>query len=666
MIHINVTDINECIGNACGPNAVCLNTPGSYDCQCQAGHSGNPFMMCMPTGPEVSAVECQAAAGCDSACTGIACGANAACSRGACLCLPGYSGDASAGGSGCALAACRNDLDCPTREICFQANAAASVADGGRRCVDACSRLQCGPNAVCLVDEHRPSCVCQDGFTGNPNDAKTGCQQDAVSDRCARDDQCPGDTVCNADVNGVRQCVDLCAATSCAADEICRVRDATRPVCECQTNFVRHPVKGLCEKPSLPDCVSDSDCSVESTCRPDLLGVRKCSRACADFTCPPNSNCRAANHAGQCVCRDGFTGNPNDRNGCSLAVAKDQCDSDAQCAEAETCAPAAGPSGVRKCSPVCQTVKCGRSAICVANNHVAKCQCPKGLYAGDATSADGCVPVECLTNADCPKTMACAKVSATNKQQQQQLYKCQPVCQPQSCGVNAICLAENHMAMCSCPSGYEGNPHPEIECSPVDLCPQQKCHPTAGCQTLAGQAVCTCPPDSIGDPYGGNGCRTNGTCPLGDADCPPEARCSADGRCVDPCDDSCGPNAACKRQNHRAVCSCPKGFAASGPSPASGCVRLPQSCRSDSDCSSGGGACRAACIRAAAQPGDLKGPSHKAVGRLRAGRVRAPLGRARGRGARAYYPPHGTARRKQVELGSPEPGSLVEPGARGV
>ena len=37
------TDINEClIANACGGNAYCTNTPGSYYCTCNTGYGGNP------------------------------------------------------------------------------------------------------------------------------------------------------------------------------------------------------------------------------------------------------------------------------------------------------------------------------------------------------------------------------------------------------------------------------------------------------------------------------------------------------------------------------------------------------------------------------------------------------------------------------------------------
>lgn len=44
-------DVDECVGDACGTNAVCINVPGSYDCRCKEGYIGNPFANCMPLTP---------------------------------------------------------------------------------------------------------------------------------------------------------------------------------------------------------------------------------------------------------------------------------------------------------------------------------------------------------------------------------------------------------------------------------------------------------------------------------------------------------------------------------------------------------------------------------------------------------------------------------------
>ena len=44
--HFNLfphTDVNECETVLCGPNADCINTFGSYNCQCRQGFEGNGF-----------------------------------------------------------------------------------------------------------------------------------------------------------------------------------------------------------------------------------------------------------------------------------------------------------------------------------------------------------------------------------------------------------------------------------------------------------------------------------------------------------------------------------------------------------------------------------------------------------------------------------------------
>ena len=71
--------------------------------------------------------------------------------------------------------------------------------------------------------------------------------------------------------------------------------------------------------------------------------------------------------------------------------------------------------------------------------------CDEG-YEGNPDIA--CVKIECRVDDDCLDTHACRN------------EKCRPVCGPGNapCGGEAICTAENHEAVCSCPPGLEGNP----------------------------------------------------------------------------------------------------------------------------------------------------------------------------------------------------------------
>jgi hypothetical protein len=96
-----------------------------------------------------------------------------------------------------------------------------------------------------------------------------------------------------------------------------------------------------------------------------------------------------------CQCAQGFTGNPKDRTGC-IALKRDQCQSDAQCQENEVCLP---DDERNRCVSVCDTVKCGPGAVCVANNHAAQCKCPSGKFKGDPNDVkQGCVEVPCVVS----------------------------------------------------------------------------------------------------------------------------------------------------------------------------------------------------------------------------------------------------------------------------
>lgn len=500
-------------------------------------------------------------------CANVLCGPKATCDSGKCICPPGYTGNPDDKKTGCELRGqCQNDLNCGSGEICFQ------IGKGVRKCVDACMHVQCGPNALCVADNHHSSCICADGFVGNPGDLIVGCQQNILVPKaqCDANEDCPSGQICSINFDGTHFCVDPCLNVACAINEICKLDDIGQPVCHCRGSFVWNPVTSACEKPSLPDCTSDSDCQPTAACHPDALGVLKCSHVCTAFTCPANSECIATLHKGRCECLPGFIGNPNDRSGCRPAL-RNQCTIDAQCSEREICREDHG-TGTFSCVPACDLVSCGPHALCVANNHVAQCRCPPGPYAGDPNDIkSGCRSVPCVYNIDCPPSQLCNRLTHT----------CYDVCEEDSCGENAVCIAEDHRAVCQCPSGFRGNP--EIECTPSSVCSPNPCHPSAVCDVAPGGGYsCRCPPNHIGDPAT-TGCRPVGNCPGGDKDCPLHSVCQG-GKCINPCEGACGPNTLCNVDDRKPVCSCPPKFEAGPYGPVGGCVRSPTICNSDSDC----------------------------------------------------------------------------------
>lgn len=91
----------------------------------------------------------------------------------------------------------------------------------------------------------------------------------------------------------------------------------------------------------------------------------------------------------------------------------------------------------------CDPSPCGPNAEC--NDGICSCIAE---YQGDPYS--GCRP-ECVLNSDCSRDKACIR------------NKCKDPC-PGTCGSNAICDVFNHIPMCSCPEGMNGNAF--VECRP--------------------------------------------------------------------------------------------------------------------------------------------------------------------------------------------------------
>lgn len=577
---------------------MCINTIGSYDCRCKDGYFGNPFTSCQRV--EIGACKDPASCPCsqdlpcplDYSCTNgkcidkcsdVKCGPRSVCQDGACTCLPGYSGNPNDPRRGCQQHGhCSNDLDCEPQQICFQ------IGRGTRKCVDGCGKLQCGPNALCVTQNHMSSCICVDGFSGNPSNLVEGCQpgKSAVDISCHDNADCERGYYCVLTPNGIKECIDPCGAVSCGAHQRCEADPNGRATCRCQDNYEWNPVSSSCEKPSVPDCIADQDCPVTAACRPDALGVLKCASICKSFTCTANSQCVARDHQARCECLPGFSGNPNDRYGCQSSR-KDQCITDTDCPEDETCKSTS--DGTLSCQPVCNFLTCGPNALCVVRNHVANCECPPGLYAGDPNDpTKGCQTVPCIYNIDCPPTQLCNL----------QAHKCYDACDKNACGLNAVCIADDHKAICQCPPGFKPNPVADIECTVLETCHPNPCHPTAVCLPGASNSpICQCPPNHVGDPYaGGRGCQQEGHC-SSSKDCPVHSICQ-NRKCINPCENACGRNALCEIVNNEPICKCLHRFVPSTKGVDDGCVRATNQCVLDTDCDDSvclDGQCRGRC-----------------------------------------------------------------------
>lgn len=91
-----------------------------------------------------------------SPCTPSPCGANAICKEqsgvGSCICLSDYIGNPY---EGC-RPECVMNSDCPANRACIRS-----------KCQDPCPGA-CGQNSLCQVINHAPTCICIQGYTGDP------------------------------------------------------------------------------------------------------------------------------------------------------------------------------------------------------------------------------------------------------------------------------------------------------------------------------------------------------------------------------------------------------------------------------------------------------------------------------------------------------------------
>jgi len=107
----------------------------------------------------------------------------------------------------------------------------------------------------------------------------------------------------------------------------------------------------------------------------------------------------------------------------------------------------------------------------------------------------------CKSDSECRLTQTCLN------------DECVDPCPLERCGVNALCLAKNHRAVCSCPPGYRPDPDPYIRCKRFECLTDSECPTTRACQNE---------------------------------------------QCVDPC--KCARNADCSARNHTGICTCYSGY----------------------------------------------------------------------------------------------------------
>ncbi|XP_047739046.1 uncharacterized protein LOC108675679 isoform X4 [Hyalella azteca] len=426
---------------------------------------------------------------------------------------------------------CRADSDCPSNRACVNT-----------QCVVPCN---CGENAECTIVDHRPLCVCREGFQGDPI---TGCYKVG----CTANEQCPLDKMC---YNGV--CVNPCYVKDpCAINAEC-YPEVHQAKCRCPVGMVGDPFV-RCD---VAGCKENSDCPTDKACH-----NRMCIDPCPHTDdCAPNAECYVYQHVAGCRCPSSHPfGDP--RLMCEdrpiMSDVKPQCVVDGDCPSQFACIN-------QYCRNPCFELKpCDKSALCKVVDSLPVrtmvCECPEGYLIqlnGTCKLIDLMPPPECRSSSDCGELEACV-----NKQ-------CKDPCE---CGPNADCDIVDHRAICTCQVNFLGTP--DVGCFPIGckvdpecaddhacyegVCANpclvnNPCASNAECYATGHRAYCRCPIGLKGDGYNECliiGCRSN-------SDCPPNHGCVNE-QCADPClNNPCVPTAECVSLDHTAKCRCPAGTA---------------------------------------------------------------------------------------------------------
>ncbi|XP_025836180.1 neurogenic locus notch homolog protein 2-like [Agrilus planipennis] len=436
-------DVDECTElnrPTCGPNAICKNLPGSYDCQCPPGFNGNPFLECN----ECNSPECRCQApyklvdgncvlaGCskdekcphgaecititggvsycacpkgfrtrsDGSCEDVnectetkSCGYGAECinSIGSykCICPTGYSGDPYKGICSPAQKQCSLDSDCSPNEKCIQPGECVCPVPfftdpNDNSCNSPCERYPCGLNADCIPSDP-PKCVCKPGFKA---DASRGCVD-----------------------------VDECIDEPCAYAAHC-LNERGGYKCICPHGMTGDPYKSGCilDLPGQPktECATDRDCADVLKCTDG-----SCVNPCYSKDCGPQSYCEAKGHAAHCQCADGFKKNSRG-----------------------------------KCVSLCDRVLCADGAQCIVTSSGPTCKCLEGSI-GNPFPGGKCTTDICSPKNPCPEPSVCVS------------GRCKQKCEDVICGVGAHC--DQGSNKCVCNLNFIGNPN--ILCMPPITAP---------------------------------------------------------------------------------------------------------------------------------------------------------------------------------------------------
>ncbi|KAF0311013.1 Neurogenic locus notch 3 [Amphibalanus amphitrite] len=262
--------------------------------------------------------------------------------------------------------------------------------------------------------------------------------------------------------------------------------------------------------------------------------------------------------------------------------------------------PSVGASSVDPCVPS----PCGPNTECsIDNRGIGVCRCLPGYFPKPDTIT-GCGP-QCTSASECGSGYNCVNNKCVRSGAS--VTAADP-CSLGLCGLNANCDNVGGRAVCSCPAGYSGNPLVQCnkgECTEdsqcgaslacigvncVDPCAEVQCGLNANCKVIQHRAICSCPRGYGGDPF--VSCTRQS----------PRAACTPS---------PCGTNTNCEVKNGRAICSCVQNYIGDP------LVACRPECTSDAECAGhqacSQNRCRSACIDACGENARCDAVNHRPV-----------------------------------------------------
>lgn len=215
------------------------------------------------------------------------CGPNSQCrevnGNPSCSCIPEFIGNP----PNC-RPECVSNFECSDHLACIN-----------NKCKDPCPGT-CGQNADCRVISHTPNCQCQVGYTGDPFRLCFK-KRMLLFDNCLKREfktkiykKLSHFTAEDTPVERLQPCVP----SPCGANAICRERNGIG-ACSCIEDYTGNPYESC-----RPECVISTDCPSNKACIKN-----KCEDPCPG-TCGQNADCQVINHLANCICREGYTGDP--------------------------------------------------------------------------------------------------------------------------------------------------------------------------------------------------------------------------------------------------------------------------------------------------------------------------------------------------------------------